>query len=278
MAKGKCKPVECEECPEWIFTFADLVMLMMGFFVILWVLKPPEGKQATGEAEKKWLETVAEIRKPFGWVPDPASADPVDKHALRKPDAPAGKGGETIDPPDGSRGTEPLVTNVRPGKVHAVGGRLGFAKGEATLSPETTRVADEIIRVIRGHRNILQVKGHAALDDFPDGTPQQKFMELSMRRAQLIADYFIANGISADVIRVQGCSTFEPIVQRSYEPGALAVNRRVEVEVSNVPVTERQDLSRPASVAPLESLTDPKPNTPASVTPKPASPAKPGGH
>ena len=36
MAKAKacrCKKEECEECPEWIFTFADLVMLMMGFFV-----------------------------------------------------------------------------------------------------------------------------------------------------------------------------------------------------------------------------------------------------
>ena len=40
----KCKKVECEECPEWIFTFADLVMLMMGFFVILWVLKPAPEK------------------------------------------------------------------------------------------------------------------------------------------------------------------------------------------------------------------------------------------
>ena len=41
----KCKQGECEECPEWIFTFADLVMLMMGFFVILWVLKPAPGTE-----------------------------------------------------------------------------------------------------------------------------------------------------------------------------------------------------------------------------------------
>ena len=43
----KCKKAECEECPEWIFTFADLVMLMMGFFVILWVLKPNPGKKGS---------------------------------------------------------------------------------------------------------------------------------------------------------------------------------------------------------------------------------------
>ena len=26
----KCAEVECEECPEWIFTLADLIMCMMG--------------------------------------------------------------------------------------------------------------------------------------------------------------------------------------------------------------------------------------------------------
>ena len=34
---GKCDPHEiCEECPEWIFTLADLIMCMMGLFVLLW--------------------------------------------------------------------------------------------------------------------------------------------------------------------------------------------------------------------------------------------------
>ncbi|HEX8915552.1 MAG TPA: OmpA family protein [Humisphaera sp.] len=261
MAK-KVKCAEPEECPEWIFTFADLVMLMMGFFVILWVLKPPEGKQSAGEQDKKWLETVAGIRESFGWVPDPASSDPVDKHALKKPDPSAGKGGQTNDPPDSARGTEPLVTNVRPGTHVSVGGRLAFAPGEATLSPQTTAVADQIIKAIRGHRNILQVKGHAARDDYPDGTPPQKFMDLSLRRAQAVADYFVAQGVSPDVVRVQGCSTHEPIVQRAYGDGAQAMNRRVEVEVSNVPVPERQDPAKPDAPDPaLEA----KPNAPAHV-------------
>src|SRR5690349_24633940 len=82
MAKHTChckKPGSCEECPEWIFTFADLVMLMMGFFVILWVLKPPAGKdEKTAPSDEQWLTTVAEIRKGFGYEADPKSTDPVD--------------------------------------------------------------------------------------------------------------------------------------------------------------------------------------------------------
>src|SRR5437879_5480202 len=104
MSKGctKCKKsAECEECPEWIFTFADLVMLMMGFFVILWVLKPSPGKPAAGAANDDWVKVAGAIREAFGYVPDPSSKDPVDVQLLLKnlrtlkPPAGPGEGGQT---------------------------------------------------------------------------------------------------------------------------------------------------------------------------------------
>lgn len=73
----KCKHAECEECPEWIFTFADLVMLMMGFFVILWVLKPQPGKKGESEAADDYVVKIAaSIRGGFGYVPSPTSRGP----------------------------------------------------------------------------------------------------------------------------------------------------------------------------------------------------------
>ena len=112
MAKGacKCKHPACEECPEWIFTFADLVMLMMGFFVILWVLKPAPGKSDT-EVDEKWLEAVARIREAFKYLPDPTSKDPVDMFMLMKkleemdPLKGKGDGGDTKRIPRGAVGT-----------------------------------------------------------------------------------------------------------------------------------------------------------------------------
>ncbi len=264
MAKAacKCKKVECEECPEWIFTFADLVMLMMGFFVILWVLKPSPSKSTDDKAvDDHWLLVVSKIREAFGRMPDPESKDPVDIEALMKklelvkpPIKGPGKGGETTEPKQGSEGTDPLVMNVRPGTHVSVGGRLAFAKGDAALSVETTRVLDQIRHIIGGHRNIVQIKGHTALDDFGDAaTPQQK-MGLSLRRAQAVADYLTSQGLSPDIVRVQGCSTFEPIVQRTYTPDAQALNRRVEIEATDTLVQERQDPKRPTT-APAASVT-----------------------
>src|SRR5947209_5103144 len=89
MAKSPCKckkSEECEECPEWIFTFADLVMLMMGFFVILWVLKPAPGKNNTDPTspDDDWIKVAAAIREAFGYLPDPHSKDPIDQFAMKK--------------------------------------------------------------------------------------------------------------------------------------------------------------------------------------------------
>src|SRR5207248_9995720 len=141
MAKHcKCKQDECEECPEWIFTFADLVMLMMGFFVILWVLKPSPGK-AEQALDPKWLEVIGKIREAFGHIPDPDSKDPVDRYLLMKkieqlqlPLKGPGQGGATKIKPRGAQGTDPEVRDIRPGSESAVGGRVMFAAGDGNLA------------------------------------------------------------------------------------------------------------------------------------------------
>src|SRR3954462_10100207 len=138
MAKGKCKckAAECEECPEWIFTFADLVMLMMGFFVILGVLKPSAApKNDPGQAAKEmesYYGTIGELRGGFGWEPDPKSTDPVDQAVIRiRARNGPGERGRLKRPVIGAEGTEPEVTSIRVATQATVGGRIRFDPGKA---------------------------------------------------------------------------------------------------------------------------------------------------
>jgi chemotaxis protein MotB len=258
MAKGcKCDPHElCEECPEWIFTLADLIMCMMGLFVLLWVLKPaPDPKKISDQMdqakEEKWLRTVGEIRGGFGWQPSPSSSDPVDQVMLqRRPKQNEGAGGKTEVKPRGSQGPEREVQSVRPGKHAIIGTRILFDAGRAELPPGAGRDLDEIARIIQGHRQIFLVKGHTAGDDFPEGTSAGQKMNLSMRRAQGVADYLTSHGVEPEILRVEGCSTFEPVVQRAYSDDRRRDNRRVEVEGTDIPVVERQDDARTSSELP----------------------------
>jgi outer membrane protein OmpA-like peptidoglycan-associated protein len=259
MAAGckKCDPHEiCEECPEWIFTLADLIMCMMGLFVILWVLKPGPTDKKQMDMSEEWVKVAAAVREAFGHVPDPTSNDPVDLQMLMKklerlkPLNGPGDGGKTRLPRRGAEGTDPEVTSIRTGKQATVGGKLIFAPGHATLGPDLVPVLDEIVLLIRGHRNVVLVKGHTSLDDFPDAVvAAEEKMSLSVRRAQAVADYLTSHGVEPDILRVQGCSTFEPVIQRTYGPDAQRANRRVEIEVTATLVGELQDNSRDAATA-----------------------------
>ncbi len=255
MAKGKsckCKASECEECPEWIFTFADLVMLMMGFFVILWVLKPNPTKP-NEPLDPKWLELVAKIREAFDYLPDPKSKDPVDifmimkKLEEMKPLKGFGDGGKTKLPERMPQGVDPEVVTIRKGKQAIVGSRVLFGQGDATLNADSYKILDEIAAAVRGHRTIFMVKGHASLDDLPESSDAQQKMDLSLRRAQVVSDYLIAHGVSPDILRVQGCSVFEPVVQRVLGADMRIINRRVEVENMATLVDELQDPAKPAT-------------------------------
>lgn len=263
----KCDPHElCEECPEWIFTLADLIMVMMGLFVLLWVLKPAAGEpkqtsEAQVQSDSRWLETVGEIRGGFGWVPDPSSGDPVDQVILAKRARLAGPGlrGVSTRENRGAEGTDPETTTIRPGRESAVGGRLMFSAGVADLSAQSQTALIQIAQQIRGHRNIVLVKGHASLDDFADGAPAAQKMDLSLRRAQAVADFLIGKGVSPDIVRVQGCSTFEPVAQRAYSPTSQTTNRRVEVEVTSTLVQELQDPPEKIPAASQPNSAEPAP-------------------
>src|SRR5215204_5228046 len=171
----KCDPHEiCEECPEWIFTLADLIMCMMGLFVILWVLKPGPKDEDRMKANEEVVKVLAAIREAFGHVPDPASTDPVDVEILYRklqklrPHLGPGEGGETKIKRQGAEGTDPEVTKIRDGRKAGVGGRLLFEPGNADLTVEAKHDLDQIADEIRGHRQIVFVKGHTSLDDFKD--------------------------------------------------------------------------------------------------------------
>ena len=251
------KSGECEECPEWIFTFADLVMLMMGFFVILWVLKPSPAAQvgngdpgtpAAQAQDDHWVDTVSHIREAFGYTPKDSSTDPVDVHmrAMHQNSNPAGpkdKGSSTVRPTS-PVGPDADSSVIRPSKQVAVGGRLAFDRGAAGLTADLNARIDQVADQVKGHRNLVLVQGHTALDDLDDAATPTQRLDLSLRRAEAVADRLVADGVSPDVLRVVGCSTYEPVVAGRYTPQAQADNRRVEVQVTSTPITDVQATRR----------------------------------
>ena len=112
-------------------------MLMMGFFVILWVLKPNPGKQSAQQTDD-WNKVVGQIREAFGYVPNPNSKDPIDLQLIIngmsrvKLNGP-GNGGKRPSDPKGPQGSDPEVTNIRNAPQVTEGGKMLFDRGDAPL-------------------------------------------------------------------------------------------------------------------------------------------------
>jgi outer membrane protein OmpA-like peptidoglycan-associated protein len=243
MAKGckKCDPHEiCEECPEWIFTLADLIMCMMGLFVILWCLKkegepaiPKEAQQAIQQREEIFLR---ELGGAFGYQQDPSSSSRDSSPAMNGP----GEKGDASSATESPEGRDRESTTIRIGRTATMGDYINFAAGVDELTPKGRAQLDKLAAKIKGHKQVVLVKGHASLDDLPQGSSKQQFMDLSTRRAQRAADYLMRVGVEPETLRVMGCSTFEPLVERRPAP-EHAQNRRVEVEATPTLTSELQD-------------------------------------
>lgn len=251
----KCDPHEiCEECPEWIFTLADLIMCMMGLFVLLWVLKESGSKASSpAQAQQMQEDFLRKVSDGFqGYIP----ADFNDRNPLKKLNGP-GERGETNQDPQSPDGTENQSSIIRPGREVTTGGKLLFGKGVPELDADLKAKLDRVAELIRGHRQIVQIKGHTSRDDLAaDATPNAK-MALSLKRAQAAADYLTSKGVEPEVLRVQGCSTFEPIRQGDSSIAAQSLNRRVEVFVSDTLVDALQD--RASLAVPAKQATETKP-------------------
>jgi outer membrane protein OmpA-like peptidoglycan-associated protein len=158
-----------------------------------------------------------------------------------------GNGGKILLQPKGAEGSDPEVTSIRPSNQATEGGKMLFDRGSFALTDQTKQELDAVAEVIRGHRNIVLVKGHTSLDDLPDNATAQQKMDLSLRRAQAAADYLTEKEVDPRILRVEGCSTFEPLTQRQYTPDAQRMNRRVDVEATATLLEELQAAPAPSS-------------------------------
>ena len=161
--KAKAPEPAGESAPMWIVSFADLVTLLMSFFVVLYALK--QG------GEKQQMEVAANIRYVFdpNYLPPADSTSEFDQmiralHGVPGPPFP-NNGGHVIDPNDGAKGPDTSVTTIRTGKEIVTGTKITFDKNGTDLDPASLAAIGEIFKSLQGHNNVLFIKGHVSTDE-----------------------------------------------------------------------------------------------------------------
>lgn len=227
---------EHEGAPEWLISFADNTALMMGFFVILlaMAMNKPSGK-GEGDSPKvadvitsdRMLDLAISIREAFHNPVDLSSTDPKDLPLIQR----MIERGESDARAQGKKGTKDDVDSPRESDYHSPAGTIPFDENSTTLSNEGIDSVRQLMKLIRGHNLIVEVRGHvSAAEAF---ARSDRGMQLSFDRARSVGQAISAEGIPWNQLRLIALADGDRIMPIAYEPSEHKKNQRVEIVVTD---------------------------------------------
>lgn len=223
---------EVEENNEWMATFADMSMLLLVFFILLFSLSTLD--------PAKFTESFGSIKGAMGG--DATSAPKVE-----------GKGGEQgalhemvkmrKERIEAQKQTfneirSFLVQNGMEGKVGAVldegtitlrlPGSVLFGRHSEQLTPESETVLKVLQEIfVRRREQSIDIRGYTDDVPPPPGLRFKDNWELSALRSVAVLRYLLAQGIEPTRLTATGFGPLEPIMLNTTEENR-ARNRRVE--------------------------------------------------
>ncbi len=247
-----------EGAPEWMVTFADLMSLLLTFFILLLSFSTTE--------VMKFREAMGSIREALGLhSPDDPSKIPTGKTPLTdeiaeigSPNLPLAKVEKQLQAVLETFGLQDQGETQRTpfGVILRLKGDLMFQSGKAELSPETFDLLEGLARYIGGIGGRIDVIGHT--DNVPISTPvYPSNWELSAARAGQVVRFLVEHGVAPERLRAIGQADTVPIADNS-TPEGRARNRRVEflfvpVTPGRVPETTMEELAKRAAAPPEPS-------------------------
>jgi chemotaxis protein MotB len=235
MRKKKGGHGEHDNSERWLLTYADLITLLLGLFVILYAMsKVDAGK-------------YAEVVEALGGVFGKGKASMMDGGAgvmslpIPKMKTERDRIMEEIQSALKKQESQKLISvsqNERGLTVHLME-ELLFTSGSADLKASSLGTLDTLAAVLKGLPNDLRVEGHT--DDVPIHTAAfPSNWHLSVGRALNTAFYLIEkHALNPDKISVVGYSEYQPLVPNTSAENKMK-NRRVDIviTVSSNPTTD----------------------------------------
>lgn len=209
-----------EDTDAWLITFADMAVLLMCFFVLLFSMSSPDTSQ---------FKKVAEALREHGFYNDAIpTEDPYE--TLKK----------QLSMSIGASGYDRFMAISEQNRVVSLdlSSTSFFMHGSAKFTPEALpvlRLMSLQLAPLAKEKVMISVEGHT--DDTPVvGEQFPSNWELSSARAANVVRYLIANGFPANKIRTVGFSDTQPKAPNRDArgnpiPSNQEINRRVVVKL-----------------------------------------------
>lgn len=238
MGHGGHDDDEHDGAPEWLISFADMVMLIMGFFVILYALNasPPatagaegdsDGESSASKSFDRWAEFVWNTREAFGNPIDLNTTDPELKEIV---DWYKSEGPGSADQ-EGEKGDHAETYSPREAGEQSAMVDLKFAHDAEGLTGPARDAIERIAEQIRGLPTMIEIHGHASRAE--SSRDVQAGIDLSYRRALVVARELVDRGIAWRRIQIVAAGDHEPIEGHPLNTDDDAPNRRVELRLTD---------------------------------------------
>lgn len=208
------KMIDEEDCPvceefdqQWIFTYGDMVTLLLCFFILLFSM-------CKMDIEK--FKDVADSFKP---------TPPGSPFLLEGNDAMIKKISQEIENSELSE--EASVTVEDRGVVVSFNARTLFASGSSILTDKAKQELTKFSKLLYFLPNDLLVEGHTDNTQAPNRISN---WELSAIRSSAVARHLILDGVDEKKITIKGYGEYSPAFLNSVSEQRV-LNNRVEVIV-----------------------------------------------
>ena len=221
-----------DERSAWIVTFADLMTLLLVFFVLLYSMSSLnlyKFKRALKSIQASLGETNPRVGvMDLINVPEANDQNYVieDLTGLRSREQEILSSLNSFI--EGQNSSENILVHAKDGQITIeMRGQVLFASGSAVFSDSAVAILNEITNIIQAYTEYnVNIKGHT--DDIPISTPQfPSNWELSAVRATTVLKYLISKGIDPFRLTATGYGELLPLVPNESSENR-ATNRRVE--------------------------------------------------
>jgi chemotaxis protein MotB len=227
MAKKEAPPrAEKDRSERWLLTYADLITLLLIFFIVLYSMSQVDKKKF--EAMSQSLAIVFGGVGRGGVLDAGRSLIPGDK--VYKERLEMQNTEQKVRRMIAQKGLEGKIsTDLGPrGLVISVKDTLLFEIGSADLTGPAKEIIRSVGHILAATPNAVRVEGHT--DNVPIHTARFfSNWELSTARATNVLQYFITKGdIAPDRLSAAGYGEYKPSVPNTSERNR-ALNRRVDI-------------------------------------------------
>jgi len=236
-----------EGAPSWIVTFADLMSLLLCFFVLLLSFSEMDRKKfrevagsmanAFGVQRKERVFESPKGTRVIARAFDKEKLATRDKEeigkAMAKKEAMAKKMEAEIE----SKALDLKdMIEIEAGKhqmVIRLMGETAFDSGEARIRPQMRPLLKKIASILKGTKGEIVIAGHT--DNIPvSGVKFRSNLQLSIERASRVAELLLAmEPIAPERISAVGFGKFRPLDGNDTTKGRKR-NRRVEIIIKDV--------------------------------------------